>query len=130
MGEMTIRQAFEEFRTVYLPARNYAFRTRKEYANDLEELVKFIEQKREYEHYRQRPGTYIKDLPPFPLDEVLKDPNARHRMMAIAIYLTAIPLDALPDDPAQRNSAYQVVGARDRNTACRSHRIAREEESG
>lgn len=41
---MTIQKALEEFKTVYLPARNYAFRTRKEYANDLEELVEFLEQ--------------------------------------------------------------------------------------
>lgn len=44
MGEMTFRQALEEFKTIYLPARNYASRTRKEYANDLGELVTFLEQ--------------------------------------------------------------------------------------
>ena len=44
MGEMTLHKALEEFKNVYLPARNYAFRTRKEYANDLNELVKFLEQ--------------------------------------------------------------------------------------
>lgn len=41
---MTIKKALEEFKTVYLPARNYALRTRKEYANDLEELTTFLEQ--------------------------------------------------------------------------------------
>ncbi len=44
MGEMTFRQALEEFKTVYLPARNYAARTRKEYVNDIGELVTFLEQ--------------------------------------------------------------------------------------
>jgi site-specific recombinase XerD len=44
MGEKTFRQALEEFKTVYLPARNYAPRTRKEYANDLTELTEFLEQ--------------------------------------------------------------------------------------
>lgn len=39
-----MQQALDEFKTVYLPARNYAFRTRKEYANDLGELVDFLEQ--------------------------------------------------------------------------------------
>lgn len=44
MGEMKLQQALDEFKTVYLPARNYAFRTRKEYANDLGELVEFLNQ--------------------------------------------------------------------------------------
>ena len=44
MGKITFQQALEEFETVYLPARNYAPRTRKEYANDLGELIKFLEQ--------------------------------------------------------------------------------------
>ena len=44
MGEMKLQQALDEFKTVYLPAGNYAFRTRKEYANDLGEQVKFLEQ--------------------------------------------------------------------------------------
>jgi integrase/recombinase XerD len=40
---MKLQQALDEFKTVYLPARNYAFRARKEYANDLRELVEFLE---------------------------------------------------------------------------------------
>jgi site-specific recombinase XerD len=43
MGEVSISQAFEEFKTIYMPARNYAPRTRKEYSNDLQELVKLFE---------------------------------------------------------------------------------------
>lgn len=42
MGEMGIGQMFEEFKTVYMPARNYALRTRKEYSHDLQELVDFL----------------------------------------------------------------------------------------
>ena len=45
MGEMKLQQALDEFKTVYLPARNYATRTRIEYANDLGELVEFLAQK-------------------------------------------------------------------------------------
>lgn len=43
MGETTIRQALEEFKTEYMPARNYAPRTRTEYINDLEDLADFLE---------------------------------------------------------------------------------------
>lgn len=41
---MTIQKALDEFKTVYLPARNYAARTRIEYAHDLDELILFLEQ--------------------------------------------------------------------------------------
>lgn len=44
MGEITFQQALEEFKSIYLPARNYAARTRKEYANDLGELTEFLGQ--------------------------------------------------------------------------------------
>jgi site-specific recombinase XerD len=43
MGEMGISQAFEEFKSVHMPAVNYAFRTRKEYSHDLQELVDFLD---------------------------------------------------------------------------------------
>jgi site-specific recombinase XerD len=43
MGEITLREAFEEYKSVYLPARNLAERTRVEYANDLVDLVEFLE---------------------------------------------------------------------------------------
>jgi site-specific recombinase XerD len=42
MGEMSISLAFGEFKTIYMPARNYAPRTRKEYSHDLQELVDFL----------------------------------------------------------------------------------------
>src|SRR4030067_3200407 len=44
MGEITFQQVLDEFKTVYRPGRNYATRTRKEYANDLGELVTFLKQ--------------------------------------------------------------------------------------
>ena len=44
MGEKTLDQALEDFKTINLPARNYASRTRKEDANDLGELVEFLKQ--------------------------------------------------------------------------------------
>lgn len=43
-----------------------------------------------FKHYRQRPGTGIEDLPPFPLHEVLNEADARERLLAIGIYVTAI----------------------------------------
>lgn len=44
----------------------------------------------DFRHYRQRPGTSIKDLPIFPIQEVLNENDFRQRLMAIVIYLTAI----------------------------------------
>jgi site-specific recombinase XerD len=43
MGEITLREALEEYKKVYLPARNLADRTRIEYINDLVDLVEFLE---------------------------------------------------------------------------------------
>ena len=43
MGETTLRQALEEYQSVYLPARNLAARTRREYLDDLDDLVGFLE---------------------------------------------------------------------------------------
>lgn len=45
MGEITIRKALDVYKTVYMPYRNFADRTREEYQNDLEDFVKFLEQK-------------------------------------------------------------------------------------
>jgi site-specific recombinase XerD len=44
MGEVTLKQTLDEFKTVYMPSRNYAPRTREEYLNDVEELVEFLNQ--------------------------------------------------------------------------------------
>lgn len=43
MGEMSIRNALEEFKNIYLAARNYAPRSREEYINDLDDFVSFLE---------------------------------------------------------------------------------------
>jgi site-specific recombinase XerD len=43
MGEITLGQGIEEYKNVYLPARNLAERTRQEYLNDLDHLVRFLE---------------------------------------------------------------------------------------
>jgi integrase/recombinase XerD len=43
MGEITLRQALDEFKTVYMPARNLADRTREEYSNDLTALIDLLE---------------------------------------------------------------------------------------
>ncbi|OGD07652.1 hypothetical protein A2899_02815 [Candidatus Amesbacteria bacterium RIFCSPLOWO2_01_FULL_49_25] len=44
MVEMTLKQAVEEYKNVYMPARNFSTRTRVEYANDIEDLTSFVEQ--------------------------------------------------------------------------------------
>lgn len=44
MGEITLQQALFEFKTVYMPARNLAARTREEYANDLVPFIDFLGQ--------------------------------------------------------------------------------------
>ena len=42
MGDITLRKALDEYRTVYMPYRNFAEWTRVEYLNDLEDLVEFL----------------------------------------------------------------------------------------
>jgi len=44
MGEITLRKALDDYKTVYMPYRNFAERTRVEYLNDLEDLIEFLEQ--------------------------------------------------------------------------------------
>jgi site-specific recombinase XerD len=43
MGEITVRKAFDDYKTVYMPYRNFAERTRVEYQHDLEDLIEFSE---------------------------------------------------------------------------------------
>jgi site-specific recombinase XerD len=43
MGDITLRKALDDYKTVYMPYRNFAERTRIEYQNDLEDLVRFLE---------------------------------------------------------------------------------------
>jgi integrase/recombinase XerD len=43
MGEITLRKAIEDYKTVYMAYRNFAERTRVEYLNDLEDLVEYLE---------------------------------------------------------------------------------------
>ena len=45
MGEVTIRKALDDYKTVYMPYRNFADRTREEYQNDLEDFIEFLVQK-------------------------------------------------------------------------------------
>jgi integrase/recombinase XerD len=42
MGEITLQQALDEFKKVYMPARNLAARTREEYSNDLKDFLDFL----------------------------------------------------------------------------------------
>jgi site-specific recombinase XerD len=43
MGEIALRPALEEYKTVYMPARNLAARTRIEYTHDLENFIDYLE---------------------------------------------------------------------------------------
>src|SRR5687768_14989441 len=43
MGDITLRKALDDYKTVYLPYRNFATRTREEYLNDLRHFVEFLE---------------------------------------------------------------------------------------
>jgi len=43
MTDLTLKQALEAYQTVYMPSRNLAPRTRREYLNDLHDLVSFLE---------------------------------------------------------------------------------------
>jgi site-specific recombinase XerD len=42
MGNIAIRRAVDDYRTVYMAYRNFAERTREEYLNDIENLVRFV----------------------------------------------------------------------------------------
>ena len=43
MEDITLRKALDDYKTVYMPYRNFAERTREEYLNDLEDLAGFLE---------------------------------------------------------------------------------------
>src|SRR6266498_1309100 len=43
MVGMTLQEALDEYKNVYMAYRNFAERTREEYINDLEDLVEFLE---------------------------------------------------------------------------------------
>ena len=43
-----------------------------------------------YTHFKLTPGTGIKDLPEYPLEEVLDYANPRFRLVVVSIYLAAI----------------------------------------
>ena len=44
MEEITLRKALDDYKTVYMPYRNFAERSRVEYQNDLEDLIQFLDQ--------------------------------------------------------------------------------------
>src|SRR5215216_3306856 len=43
MGEIAIRKALDDYRTIHMPYRNCADRTREEYQNDIGDFVEFLE---------------------------------------------------------------------------------------
>src|SRR3990172_3034641 len=44
MGDITLKQALDEYKDIYMASRNFAQRTRVEYLNDLEDLIQFLGQ--------------------------------------------------------------------------------------
>ena len=42
MGDITLRKALDDYKTIYMPYRNFAQRTREEYLNDLEGFIEFL----------------------------------------------------------------------------------------
>jgi site-specific recombinase XerD len=45
MGEITLRKAVEDYKTIHMPYRNFAQRTREEYLNDISDFVEFLEER-------------------------------------------------------------------------------------
>src|SRR5512133_313850 len=43
MGDITLKKALDDYKTIYMPYRNFAERTREEYINDLEDFIDFAE---------------------------------------------------------------------------------------
>lgn len=43
MGDITLREALDEYKNVYMAYRNFAERTREEYQNDIEDFIEFFE---------------------------------------------------------------------------------------
>ena len=41
---MSLKDALDEYKNIYLASRNFAQRTRVEYLNDIEDLIRFLEQ--------------------------------------------------------------------------------------
>jgi len=44
MGEIMLKKALDDYKTIYMPYRNFADRTREEYLNDLQGFVTYLEQ--------------------------------------------------------------------------------------
>lgn len=44
MGDLTLRQALDEYKDIYMASRNFTQRTRVEYLNDLDDLIRFMDQ--------------------------------------------------------------------------------------
>jgi hypothetical protein len=43
MGDITVRKALDDYKTIYMPYRNFADSIRVEYQNDLEGFIGFLE---------------------------------------------------------------------------------------
>ena len=45
-GQLNLASGLEQFAQVYMPARNFAARTRQEYQSDLEDLAAFLKERK------------------------------------------------------------------------------------
>lgn len=56
-----------------------------------------------FDYYKHRPGTDIQQLLPFPIEEVLQEPDPYKRLLSICIYLTSAIDFIQHSDEYQRN---------------------------
>jgi len=61
----------------------------------------------DFKHYKQRPGTDIKEMPAFPLEQILDEENARDRLVTVAVYLAAITDYLQHMDEYEKNREYR-----------------------
>ena len=61
----------------------------------------------DFKYYKQRPGTDIKEMPAFPIDQLLNNEDPRDRLVAISIYLAAITDFLQHMDEYEKNREYR-----------------------
>jgi site-specific recombinase XerD len=74
---LTLQTALDEFRAIYMPARNYSTRTREEYQSDMKDLAGFLEGR----HISTWQAVSLRDLQSFmaELDRRGLEPSSRNR---------------------------------------------------
>ena len=54
------------------------------------ECLKQCIEERKYKHFKLRPGTGIKDLPSFPMNDIINYPDPNFRLVTLSLYIQAI----------------------------------------